>query len=326
MPRATRVVGAFLLFFMPLLLPRYYLLVLSSALALAIGCVGLNLLLGNTGLLSFGHAAYFGVGAYTGGFLYFFTPVTSFEIYLLSGILAAAGLSTVMGFLCVRATRIHFTILTLAFAQMVHSVFISGMIFEPFGVVGKGLFLEGAGGLYIPRLTIAGIEFAPEPFEMAVYYIILLACLLSLWVMWRIINSPFGAALRAIRDNDVRAECIGIPVRRYRWFAFIISGAFTGLSGGLFGQVYRQVTPEQLHWVFSAKMVLATVLGGPWHFWGPVVGAFAFTAIQEVSLRFTLYHGLVLGVLLIAVVLLCPGGLAGGARVVISRVRGTAPV
>ena len=279
----------------------------------------MNLLLGNTGLLSFGQATYFGIGAYTGGFIYTFTPVTSFEIYLASGMLASAAFAAVFGFLCVRTTRIHFTILTLAFAQMVHSLFISGIIFRPFGGVGKGLFLEGAGGLYLPRFTIFGREFAPEAFNTAFYYVTLLGFFACLFLLWRIVSSPFGKALRAIRDNDTRAECIGIRVRRYRWFAFVLSGIFTGLAGGLFGQLHRQVTPEQLHWVFSAKLVLATVLGGPQHFLGPVLGAFAFAAIQELSLRFTLYHSLVLGLILIAVVLVYPRGLAWGANNVINR-------
>lgn len=314
--------GALALLFMPQLLPPYYLIVLTSALAFAIGCLGLNLLLGNTGLLSFGQATYFGIGAYTGGFLYAFTPVSSFEIYLVSGVLASTALASVLGFLCVRATRIHFTILTLAFAQMVHSLFISGIIFRPFGGVGKGLFLEGGGGLYLPRFTIFGTEFPPDAFNAAFYYVTLFVFSACLFSLWRIVNSPFGKALRAIRDNETRAECIGIPVHRYRWFAFILSGVFTGLSGGLFGQVHRQVTPEQLHWLFSAKLVLATVLGGPRHFLGPVFGAFAFAALQEISLRFTLSHGLVLGVLLISVVVALPDGLTGGAIAVMNRLRG----
>ncbi len=305
----------------PFLLPPYYLIVLTSALAFAIACLGLNLLLGNTGLLSFGQAAYFGIGAYTGGFIYTFTPITSFEIYLASGILASAALAAAFGFLCVRATRIHFTILTLAFAQMVHSLFISGVIFQPFGGVGKGLFLEGAGGLYLPRFTILGREFTPDAFNTAFYYVALLVFCVCLLLLWRIVNSPFGQALRAIRDNETRAECIGIRLRRYRWFAFILSGIFTALAGGLFGQVYRQVTPEQLHWIFSAKLVLATVLGGPRHFLGPVLGALAFTTIQEVSLRFTLYHSLILGLMLIAAVLALPDGLMGGVVIVLNRLR-----
>lgn len=305
----------------PFLLNPYYLIILDYALVFSIACLGLNLLLGNTGLVSFGHAAYFGIGAYAGGFLYTFSNMKSLEVYLLAGLLSAAALSAALGFVCVRATKIHFTILTLAFAQMVHALFISGIIFRPFGGVGKGLFLLGGGGLYIPRLTMAGRELAPDVFTTAFHYVILVAFLTSVCFMWWIVNSPFGKALSAIRDNDMRAEFIGIRVRRYRWCAFIVSAIFAGLAGGLFAQLSRQVTPEQLHWVLSAELVLATVLGGMGHFLGPVAGAFGLVAIQDLSLRLTDYRGLVFGVMLIAIVLAFPGGLAGGAKIFCNRVR-----
>lgn len=312
-------IGAVVLFSMPWLVSPYHLIVLGYALVFAIACLGLNLLLGYTGLLSLGHAAYFGVGAYTGGFIFSFSELTSLELYLASGVLAAAALSAVVGFLCVRASRIYFTILTLAFAQMVHSLFIAGTIFRLAGGQGQGLFLLGGGGVYIPRFHIAGTEFGPATFNTALYNVIWVAFIVCVLLMWRIVNSPFGKTLQAIRDNDTRSECIGVRVRRYRWIAFIISGVFAGLAGGLFGQLDRQVTPEQLHWLFSAKLVLATVLGGHRHFLGPVIGAIALAGLQEFALRFTLYHSLILGILLIAGVLAFPGGIAGSAIVAINK-------
>lgn len=304
---------------MPLLLSPYALVELCYALVLSIACLGLNLLFGTTGLLSLGHAAYFGVGAYTGGFLYMLSPVTSLEVYLLSGVLASTALASVFGFLCVRVTRIHFTILTLAFAQVVHSLFITGIIFRPFGGVGKGLYLLGEGGLYIPRFTMLGTDVVPHLFIPVFYYVILGAFFASVGLLWRISGSPFGMALRAIRDNDTRAACIGIPVRRYRWYAFILSGIVTGLAGGLYGQLSRQITPEQLHWLFSAQLVLVTVLGGTRHFLGPVVGAFAFMVLEDISLRLVKYRGLTLGVLLIAVVFTFPGGVAGSVTQLVNK-------
>jgi branched-chain amino acid transport system permease protein len=283
-----------ILLVMPLLLPPYYLIELCYALVFSIACLGLNVLLGTTGLLSLGHAAYFGVGAYTGGFLFTFVDVMSLEVYLLSGVVVATLLSALFGALCVRATRIHFTILTLAFAQIVHSLFVGGAIFQPFGGVGRGLFLLGYGGLYLPRFTILGNDPPPERFIPALYYVILVAFFGSVGLLWRISRSPFGKALRAIRDNDTRAACIGIPVRRYRWYAFVISAIFTGLAGGLYGELDRQVTPEQLHWLFSARLVLAIVLGGTLHFLGPVMGAFAYVTLQDIALRFTEHRSIVL--------------------------------
>lgn len=307
---ALAAVGTGLLL-LPFLLPPYGLLTLCYALVLSIACLGLNLLFGTAGLLSLGHAAYFGVGAYAGGFLYAFTPIASLELYLLSGLFASLALAAAVGFLCVRATRIHFTILTLAFAQIVHAFFVGGMAFRPFGGVGKGLFLLGGGGLYIPRFTILGQTVAPEGFIRVFSLVVVLAFLGSVAVLWRISRSPFGQALRAIRDNETRAACIGIPVRRYRWYAFVLSGLFTGLAGGLHGQLSRQVTPDQLDWPFSAQLVLATVLGGTRLFAGPVLGAFAYVGLEDVALRWVEYRSLVLGLALVGVVFLFPQGLAG---------------
>jgi branched-chain amino acid transport system permease protein len=232
-------------------------------------------------MLSLGHALYFGVGAYTGAFLFTFGNLASLELYLASGILAAMILASVFGALCV-----------------------------PFGQVGRGFFFIGHGGLYLPRLTIAGSELEPDAFTMGLYYITLLAFLLSALLMWRIVRSPFGTALRAIRDNDTRAAFIGIPVRTYRWAVFVIAAAFAGLAGGLSGQVDRQVTPQQIDWLFSAQLVVATVLGGTRCFLGPVLGALIIVALREVALRFPLYHNLLLGVMLLGGVYSLRGGLA----------------
>lgn len=295
---------------MPALLAPYPLIELCYALVLGIACLGLNLVLGTTGLLSLGHAAYFGLGAYAGAFLFNAADLQSLEAYLLVGVLTATAAAALAGAWCVRATRIHFTILTLAFGQLVQAVFVTGAVYRPLGEYGKGLFYVGYGGLYIPRFTILGMAPAPERFIPAFYYVILAAFFAALGVLWRVSRSPFGMALRAIRDNDVRAAFVGIPVRAYRWRAFVLSGAITGLAGALYGQLDRQVTPEQLGWFFSAKLVVATILGGTRWFLGPVVGGALFVALQHVANRFALSHGLVLGGLLIATVLACPGWIA----------------
>jgi len=153
------------------------------------------------------------------------------------------------------------------------------------------------------------------------YYVILLAFFGSAALLWRIGRSPFGKALRATRDNEQRAAFIGIPVRQYRWYAFILSGAFMGLAGALYGQLARQITPQQLDWLFSAKLVLAIVLGGTQQFLGPVVGAFAFIGLDELSSRWPVGRGAVMGVLLIAVVLAFPRGLVGVATVLRDLIR-----
>jgi branched-chain amino acid transport system permease protein len=307
--------GAALLLVLPHALPAYYLVLACSALALAIACLGLNLLLGTTGLLSLGHAAYFGLGAYAGGFLYTFLDIQSLEVFLLAGVATAGAVAALLGGLCVQATRIHFTILTLASAQIVHALFMAGIVFRAAGGVGRGLFLLGGGGLYIPLLSVAGRRPPPEAALPLLYYVTALAFAGSAGLLWRIRRSPFGMALQAARDNPTRALMLGIPVRRYRWYAFTLSGCFTGLAGGLTGQLDRQVTPEQLYWIFSAKLVLATVLGGFGYFLGPAAGAIVLVALQEAALRLTEHWSLVLGALLILITWAAPGGLLGlGAR------------
>lgn len=312
--------GAWLLF-APAALAPYWLIIWSYALILSIACLGLNLVFGTTGLLSLGHAAYFGAGAYAGAFLYRFAHVSSFEVYLLAGVLTSTLLAAIIGFLCVRATKIHFAILTLAFAQILHSLFIDGAIFRLFGPLGWSLYLLGGGSLYIPRLMILGIEFGPGEFIPVFYYVIVLVFCVSVFLLWRINHSPFGKTLRAIRDNHTRAAYIGIPVRRYRWYAFIISGVFLGLAGALYGQLDRQITPQQLDWLFSAKLVLATVLGGTRDFVGPMLGAFVFIGLDAIAARWAVGHNIIMGLLLMLVVFVFPRGLVGALTTLIQMLK-----
>jgi branched-chain amino acid transport system permease protein len=210
--------------------------------------------------------------------------------------------------------------MTLAFGMIVHALFFGGSVFLLAGEFGKGMFYVGYGGIYLPRFTILGTEPEPEQFIAVFYYVILAAFAATLAIMWRISRSPFSLALRGIRDNDLRAGFVGIPLARFRWRAFVISGLVTGLAGALYGQLDRQVTTEQLHWLFSARLVVATILGGTRHFLGPVVGAFGFVGLQYVALRLTIYDGLILGALLIVVVLTAPGGVTGAAISLAARV------
>lgn len=253
--------------FLPALIPTYYLILLSAALALAIACLALNLLLGTTGLVSFGHAAYFGLGAYAGGFLHTLLDVDALEAYLLAG-MVAAGVAAIFGALCVRGTRVHFTILTLAVAQIVHA----------------GCFSWAAEGSTSRGCPSSAHVPTPEAFPVVMFYVVAAAFALCAWLLRRLTRSPFGLTLRAISGNPTRAALVGIRVRRYQWSAFVISGTLTGLAGGLTGLLDRQVTPEQLHWVFSAKLVLATVLG-------PAVGAAALVTLRETALLRELRSG-----------------------------------
>ena len=305
---------------MPALLAPYPLLILCHMLVLSIACLALNLLHGTTGLMSLGHAAYFGAAAYAGTFLYRFSAVESLELYLAFGVLFSTVLAAAVGFLCVRATKIHFAILTLAFSMMLHSAVISGAVFRLFGGLGWALYLLGGGSLGLPRLSLAGRNVPAGDFIPAFYYVIAGAFLVTLALLWRIRKSIFGHALQAIRDNETRAAFIGIPVRRYRWAAFVLSGLFMGLAGSLYGQLARQITPDQLHWLFSAQLVVAIVLGGTRYYLGPVAGAFAFVGLDELTSHLTVGRSMAIGLLLIVVNRYFPQGIAGGWMAVVARV------
>lgn len=303
--------GAVALLSMPFVLPAYPLIILSDLLVFAIACMGMSLAFGMAGLLSFGHATFFGISAYVGAFLVRFTPVGSFEIYFIVGLSFAVSMAAVVGFICVRATRIFFTILTLAFCQIVYSLFVNGAAFDLFGGEGRAIYMVTEGSMYLPRLSLAGRQFGPHDFIPAFYNVIVAGFVVSALLLWRIGRSPFGNSLRAIRDNATRAVFIGIPVRQYRWYAFMLAGLFTGLAGSLYGQLTRQITPEQLDWVFSAKLVLAIVIGGVRHFLGPILGAAVLVGLEEAARRWPLYDDMILGALLIAVVFAFPRGIAG---------------
>lgn len=299
------------LLLMPSVLAAYPLTILSHMLVFAIACLGLNVLFGTTGLLSLGHATYFGAAAYTGAFLYRFYSVDTFEAYLAVGIVSSTIFAGAIGFFCVRTTKTFFAILTLAFSMIAYSLVINGAVFRLFGGLGWALYLLGEGSMYLPRFPILSIDYGPYEFITAFYYVIVAAFIASALALWRISRSPFGQALRAIRDNEMRAAFIGIPVWHYRWYAFVISGAFVGLAGGLYGQLARQITPEQLHWLFSAQLIVATVLGGTRYFLGPVLGAFLFVGLDEIASQWSVGRNLTFGLLLIIVVLVFPQGIAG---------------
>ena len=281
---------------------------LIYGLTFAIAALGFNLLLGYTGLLSFGHSAYFGVGAYTVAFVVRDLHVQSMELCILGGILASLVVSTLFGYVCVRHTRIFFGILTLALSQVLWS-----LAFKFFWVTG------GTDGIRVPRnaISLLGglIDFkgpgSYQKFVYSYYYYVLALFMIAVVVMWVIVHSPFGKALQAIRDNETRASFVGIRVRRYRWIAFVISGLFTGLAGALWVPLNGLTTPDILYWPFSGEIVFMTVLGGFRTFTGPIVGAIAFNYLKVYAVASSQYWQLVLGSVLVAMVLLLPTGIIG---------------
>ncbi len=246
---------------------------LIYGLTFAIAALGFNLLLGYTGLLSFGHSAYFGVGAYTVAFIVRDLHVQSMELCILGGLLSTlVDLGAVR--LRVRAPHAHLLRHPDAGAQ-------PGAVEPRLQVLlGDGRHRRHPRAAQ-PSITLLGglIDFkgpgAYQRFVYSYYYYVLVLFVVAAAVMWVIVHSPFGKALQAIRDNEIRASFVGIRVRRYRWIAFVISGTFTGLAGALWVPLNGLTTPEILYWPFSGEIVFMTVLGGFRTFTGPIVGAIA---------------------------------------------------
>jgi branched-chain amino acid transport system permease protein len=304
---------------LPFVVPPYQTVLLSYGLVFAIAALGFNLLLGYTGLLSFGHSAYFGVGAYAVAFVVKYLKIESMEIFVLAGILASALIAALFGVLCVRYTRIFFGILTLALSQVLWS-----LAFKFFWVTG------GSDGLRVPTPTILGgavgmMAGAAEDklafLSHRYYYYVLVIFVICVAVMWVIVHSPFGKALQAIRDNETRAEFVGVQVWHYRWVAFVISGIYTGLAGALWVPLNGLTTPDILHWTFSGEMVFFTVLGGFQTFFGPVIGAVVFNYLKTFAVGYTVYWQMLLGVVLVVLVLALPAGIVGTAMRLMPRWR-----
>ncbi|HEX7126702.1 MAG TPA: branched-chain amino acid ABC transporter permease [Thermodesulfobacteriota bacterium] len=304
-PIVVGAVLAALLLALPYVAAPYQAILMAYGLVMAIAAIGFNLLLGYSGLLSFGHAAFFGVGAYAVAMMYKYWGTTSMEAALAGGLLASAVVAAVFGVVCVRYTRIFFSILALALSQVLWS-----LAFKFFWVTG------GTDGLRVPTpILLGGLLGRPEDkigyLSHRYYYYVLAIFVAATALMWVIVHSPFGKALQATRDNETRAEFVGIQVRRYRWRAFLISGAFTGLAGALWAPLNGLVTPDILYWPFSGEIVFLAVLGGFRTFWGPIVGAIVFNYLKTYAIGYTVYWQFLLGAVLIALVLALPDGIVG---------------
>jgi len=275
---------------------EYWIWVTTEMIILALFATSLNLILGFGGMVSFGHAAFFGAGAYTVALL---MKKADMPLYLaLAAAPCAAGIvAAVIGWFCVRLVGLYFAILTLAFGQLLYMI-----VFQAYDFTGGDDGIHG-----IPKPDILG----PTNY----YLLCLILFLLSLLVMRMIVNSSFGLTIRTTRENPERAKFIGINVRRYQWFNFIIAGFFAGLAGGLFTELNRFAQTEFLHWSKSAEPLLASLVGGMYSLIGPALGSsiliFLKIIIQQIHQGLVEVWAIVLGVILLAVVLFAPDGLVG---------------
>ena len=300
-PRAAILVALLTsaLFLLPWVAGKYPVYLAIQILILAVFSIGFNLLFGYTGLLSFGQAGFFAVGAY--GCAKILLAVPNLFLGIAGGVAAAGVAAFLLGILSVRHTRIYFSMLTLAFGMMIYSV---AWKWRDYTGGDDGLVGIPRAPLEIPGLVTISMA-AMEHY----YYVVLVLSLAAILMMYRLVRSPLGLTLQAIRDSETRAAFAGVPVQKYRLFAFTIAGLYAGLAGALLPPLENTVTPPIAHWSTSAEPVLATLLGGIHTFSGPIVGAFLFFVIKDVVMRFTEYWLICFGIIVVAMVMGFPSGI-----------------
>ena len=295
-------VAAFGIFFavFPFLMP--YRSLASQVLIFGLFALGFNLLYGYTGLLSFGHAAYYGLGAYGTGLTLAKLKVGSLWLGLTAGPMLAVVGAVVIGFFCLRRRGIYFAMLTLAFAQLLYFV-----AFHLADVTGGD---DGLRGIPLLPINIFGWKIDLEN-SLAFYYFAFVIVWLAVAGLRRILDSPFGTVLQAIRENGDRASACGYDVNRVKHLSFVFSAFFAGLAGALDALRLAVVPVESLYWVTSGQVVIMTLLGGAGTFFGPFVGAGTYLVLGDRLAVFTERWPLVIGLIFMAFVLFLPKGIWG---------------
>jgi len=282
---------------LPLVLPDFWMFIGVEVLAFALYAVSFNLLLGYGGMLSFGHAAFFGAGGYAAALV---AAQRSLPLPLMLVLVPAAAMLTagaaavLIGLFSVRRAGIYFAMLTFAFQMLLYTIALKAT-----SLTGGD---DGLTGLKLPGAIGRPVGY---------YYFALALTAAGLYVLHRLVHSPFGATLRALRANALRVQYLGVDVRAHRLAAFVASGAFSGLAGALFALSSGNVFPGWLNWTASATPVVMAVLGGTATFFGPALGAAVYVVLEVVISGHTEYWPLTMGVVITILVLLAPGGLTG---------------
>ena len=293
---------AFLVVFavFPFLVP--YKALATQVLIYGLFALGFNLLYGYTGLLSFGHAAYWGLGAYGTGIALAKLQVGSLWLALLAGPALAVVGGVVIGFLCLRRRGIYFAMLTLAFAQLLY--------FVGFHLADWTGGDDGLRGIAVPAIGLGGFTLSLDR-SVVFYYFTLIVVGVAVAALKRILDSPFGAVLQAIRENSGRATACGYDIGRVKHLSFVFSALFAGLAGALDALRLNVVPIESLYWTTSGQVVIMTLLGGAGTFFGPFVGAATFLVLEDRLAIFTESWPLVIGAIFMAFVLFLPKGIWG---------------
>ena len=287
----------------------FYVSLASRILIYAIAATSLNLVLGYGGMVSFGHAAFFGAGAFVVGILAV-EGVRSAWIAWPAAIAVAALAALVIGAMSLRTRGVYFIMITLAFAQMIYYIFVS---LKSYGG-DDGLSMPGRSTV-APEVTLSG--------DFLWYYLVLALLALVMYALHRLVHSRFGRVIDAIRENEARAEAIGFPVYRYKLLCFVIAGAIAGLAGALIANQSSYVSPSLLHWIQSGTLMIMVILGGVGTLWGGVIGAAVLLGLEHLIADYRIgwlaslapnyqdHAGLAVGAVLLIIVMLAPEGIAG---------------
>ena len=310
-PIYSNIIFAAFVFLLAVIAPfGIYPVFLMKALCFGLFAVAFNLLLGYAGLLSFGHAAFFGMASYVTGHAMTQWGVTP-EIAILAGVAVAALMGLVFGYIAIRRQGIYFAMVTLALAQMVYFFCL------------QAPFTHGEDGIQaIPRGNLFGLVPLDQPYTL--YYFVLAIFGIGCWIVWRAVHSPFGQVLRAIRENEPRATSLGYRTRHYKLMAFVLSAALAGLAGGTKALVFQLASLTDVHWHTSGEVVLMTLLGGMGTVLGPIAGAFVVVIIENTFADAGDWVTILQGLIFVAVVLLFRKGLVGEALEWWRRRRGPA--
>jgi branched-chain amino acid transport system permease protein len=300
--RVSSLAALIVLVAMPSVLARHQLSILTDLLIFGLLAMSLDLIIGYTGMVSFGHAAYFGLGAYGSALLliHWAPPV---PVALLAGAVLAALIAAPVGWFSTRATGIYFAMLTLAFAQLLYTV-----AYKWRELTGGS---DGIAG--VPKTTL--FWGGPSLASPRSYYFLVAACVvLSLVVCRGLVRSPFGRALQAIRENEHRFTSLGRDPRPFKLVVFVIAAFFAGLAGALFAPFRGFASPEVMFWVLSGQALMMVITGGIGTLIGPVLGAMVFILIQEMLSTYTEHWMIFAGLVFILIVIFLPEGLVGTAR------------
>jgi branched-chain amino acid transport system permease protein len=283
----------FLLLILPSFIPRFYTYILALIFVTSLLAMSLNLVVGHGGLFQFHHGVFYGVGAYTVALMLKKTSLPMWAGFI-AGPIVAAMIGLIIGWLCVRLSRLYFGMLQISLGSLIWVI-----VFRWYSFTGGD---DGIPGIPVPAIL--------SPLKNS-YYFILIILAICLILMYMILKSPFGSTLQAIRDNPQRCEAIGINVRRHQLIAIVIATFFAGIAGVLFVALERSVFTDLLFWTLSLEIFIMCLLGGWFTFAGPILGAAIMVALRTFVGIFTEYWTLILGIMLILLIFFLPEGVMG---------------